>query len=69
MALGPGGAPRGTKDPLGGHQNMPTGSPLGPATRVRILAPVGSNAFDSIAGQTYTQTAKREGRFPSIDSP
>ena len=23
---------------MGGHQNMPTGSPLGPATYVRILA-------------------------------
>ena len=29
-----------------------TGCPLGPATRVRILAPIGANAFDSIAGQT-----------------
>ena len=67
MALGPGGRRGALKTPGGhhggeGHQNMPTGSPLGPAIRVRILAPMGSNAFDSIVGQTNG----REGPFPEL---
>jgi len=39
---------------------MPNGSPLGPATRVRILAPIGANAFDSIAGQANKQMGGRD---------
>ena len=68
MALGPGGRRGALKKPwgipweVGGHQNMPTGSPLGPATRVRILAPIGAKAFDSIAGQTGVQT----GPYPEL---
>ena len=50
------------RDPMGvgGHQNMPTGFTLGPATRVRILVPIGANAFDSIAGQTDNQTDRKD---------
>jgi hypothetical protein len=56
------GVPMGTKNPLGdtrgvsGHQNMPMDSLLGPATSVIILAPIGANAFDFIAGQGDRQT-------------
>jgi len=65
------GAPMGTKNPWGhhgggGHQNIPTCSPLGPATGVRILATTGANAFDSIAGQTNKQTDRQTGPFPEL---
>ena len=39
---------------------MPTGSPLGPATSVRILAPIGANAFDFIAGHIDRQRGGRD---------
>ena len=65
MALGPGWRRGALKNPGGhdggrGHQNMTTGSTLGPATHVRILAPIGANAFDSIAGQTEGQRGGRD---------
>ena len=61
MTLGAGGRPETLKHPGGYHgvdspQNMTTDSPLGPGTRVRILAPIGVNPFNCIAGQTNKQT-------------
>ena len=43
---------------------MPTGSPLGQATRLIILGPIGVNAFDSIAGQTSEQLGLTSQKLP-----